>query len=353
MKNEGFIKEIKTADLSVCADADTFLQSSMWGEFKSRFGWKPNAFLIKWEGGEEKPLLAISRKIAPGFSFVYVPWGPELPNDFPSDKKHFALCELAVKLKKYLLKKTVFIRFDPPWYDENSAMFSGDEAQTFLFTGLKRPAADIQPPDTVLVDISLPAEKILENMKPKWRYNISLAEKKGVIVKACGAEDLETFYSLLKETSKRDGILIHGIDYYKTLFELCETEKDEKLNLYIASHEEQAIAAIAVLFRKDCATYLYGASSDKKRNLMPSYALQWKAMQDAKEAGCKIYDLFGIPPDDNPNHPMAGLYRFKTGFGGQVVHRPGSWDYPYKTFFYSLFNLAEKARKKMRDRKKR
>jgi lipid II:glycine glycyltransferase (peptidoglycan interpeptide bridge formation enzyme) len=76
-------------------------------------------------------------------------------------------------------------------------------------------------------------------------------------------------------------------------------------------------------------------------------------MQDAKEAGCVNYDLFGIPPDDNPNHPMAGLYRFKTGFGGKIIHRPGSWDYPCKKIVYGLFNVAEGVRKKLRDRKKK
>ncbi|MCL2068259.1 MAG: peptidoglycan bridge formation glycyltransferase FemA/FemB family protein, partial [Treponema sp.] len=74
---------------------------------------------------------------------------------------------------------------------------------------------------------------------------------------------------------------------------------------------------------------------------------------DAKEAGCIYYDLFGIPPDDNPTHPMAGLYRFKTGFGGQIIHRPGSWDFPYKPAIYCLFNIAEALRKKIRDKKKR
>jgi lipid II:glycine glycyltransferase (peptidoglycan interpeptide bridge formation enzyme) len=123
--------------------------------------------------------------------------------------------------------------------------------------------------------------------------------------------------------------------------------------LYIAKHEDDFIAAIIVLFRGKDATYLYGASSNNKRNLMAPYALQWKAMQDAKEAGCLNYDLFGIPPNDDPHHPMAGLYLFKTGFGGQIVHRPGSWDYPYKKMLYSLFNKAEAMRKKLHDLKKK
>jgi lipid II:glycine glycyltransferase (peptidoglycan interpeptide bridge formation enzyme) len=352
VENQGFIQEIKEADHAVCENADTFLQSAMWGEFKSCFGWERKAFLINWKGRENVPLLAISRVLALGFSFVYIPWGPQLPLDFPQEEKPKAIFELAVKLRAFFKRRYVFIRFDPPWYGENGAAFSDDDNALYLSAGFKKSGVSIQPPDTVIINLSDPTEKILKAMKIKWKYNISLAQKKGVIVKIGGAEKLEIFYKLLKETAARDGILVHNFEYYKTLFEKC-SQYGITLRLYTASHEDETIAAIVVLFYGKFATYLYGASSGNKRNLMPSYALQWKAMQDAKEAGCRYYDLFGIPPDSDPNHPMAGLYLFKTGFGGQIIHRPGSWDYPYKPFVYGLFNTAESMRKKIRNLRKR
>jgi lipid II:glycine glycyltransferase (peptidoglycan interpeptide bridge formation enzyme) len=119
------------------------------------------------------------------------------------------------------------------------------------------------------------------------------------------------------------------------------------------------LAGIVTLFRGGEGVYLYGASSNLHRNLMAPYALQWKAMQDARESGCSFYDLFGIPPSDNPDHPMAGLYRFKTGFigdngaGGRIIHRPGSWDYPCRPLLTFCFKGAEKLRKKLRDLKKK
>jgi lipid II:glycine glycyltransferase (peptidoglycan interpeptide bridge formation enzyme) len=201
-----------------------------------------------------------------------------------------------------------------------------------------------------------PIDEILAAMKPKCRYNIGLAEKRGVVVcdygngASCG-QGLEVFYRLLKETAQRDGIAVHSVEYYRALFEEAEGQKPQtvpaQLRLYTARHENDDLAAIAAFFRGKQATYLYGASSNVKRNLMAPYALQWKAMQDAKTFGCTVYDLFGIPPDESPGHPMAGLYRFKTGFGGSIVRRPGSWDYPYKPALHAMFKSAENLRKKI------
>ncbi|MCL2196007.1 MAG: peptidoglycan bridge formation glycyltransferase FemA/FemB family protein [Treponema sp.] len=349
--------KITEADIAVCENADSFLQSSLWGEFKSLFGWKASAFLIEWsEYGEEKtPFLALSRRLIPGFSFTYIPWGPQLPQKFAASERPKAMAEIAGLLKPFLPRNNAFIRFDFPWFyldgDENLKA----EASLLKTEGFKTAAAQVQPPDTVIIDLSASCDEILASMKSKWRYNISLAEKKGVEVKICSSGDLEIFYNLLKETAQRDGIAVHGFNYYKTLFELCESRQKESisLKLYSASHEGETLAAIVVLFRGKDAVYLYGASSNNKRNLMAPYALQWKAMQDAKNFNCKTYDLFGIPPDDNPNHPMAGLYRFKTGFAGQIIHRPGSLDYPYKKFLYNLFNIAEALRKKMMNLRKK
>jgi len=322
----------------------------MWGEFKSRFGWKNSAFLVEWAGYGSYPLMVLSRRLAPGFSFSYVPWGPELPAAFPSEYRYNALAELAGKLKPLLTASNVFLRFEPPWHIKtNEELPSNNELKA---AGLRKAAAAVQAPDTVIINLENSLEEILAAMKSKWRYNISLAGKKGVQVKTCGINELEIFYNLLSETAQRDGISVHSLSYYNTLFEICSSRSDLSLRLYTANHDGDTIAAIIVLFRRDYATYLYGASSGLKRNLMSPYALQWKAVQDAKDAGCKHYDLFGIPPDDNPGHPMAGLYLFKTGFGGQIVHRSGTWDYAFKPAVYYLFSIAEGIRKKLMNRKK-
>ncbi|MDR2746556.1 MAG: peptidoglycan bridge formation glycyltransferase FemA/FemB family protein [Treponema sp.] len=360
MKNFGArpaVLNVSPAELSACDGAASFLQSGFWGSFKARFGWEPHPFLVDWGTGPAKPLLVIRRRLGPGLSFAYVPWGPELPEGFPAGLETAAdgsarsplLAELAASLRKKLPRSTAFIRFDPPWYTPGA-----EAGPPVLDRPLRRAPADIQPPDTVIIDLKGDGESLLMDMKPKCRYNIRLADRKGMLVQQLDEQGLDVFYALLGETARRDGIAIHSQDYYRALFERCRNYPGggQEARLYLASHNGDPAAAIFTLFRGDEAVYLYGASSDRNRNLMAPYLLQWRAMTDAKAAGCRFYDLFGIPPTEDPGHPMAGLYRFKTGFGGRIIHRPGSWDLAYRPLATGLFRAAESFRKSLRNEKK-
>ncbi|MDR1802339.1 MAG: peptidoglycan bridge formation glycyltransferase FemA/FemB family protein [Treponema sp.] len=372
----GVLKDLQKADLLFCDRAESFLQSGFWGGFKARFGWEALAFRAVWDNGSnriEKPLLVLRRRLAPGIALAYVPWGPELPDSISDgiyadcfDARETALRELAPSLRKLLPRDTVFIRFDIPWYTT--------EGNSFSFSPpFVRSVADIQTPDTVLIDLSQSMESVMEQMKPKWRYNARYALKKGVSVRRAGVEQLDLFYALLKETARRDGIAIHGAEYYRALFASAGTGvassghtkigdanfgdeypgQKPDIRLYLAEHEGDVLAGIVTLFREHMAVYLYGASSGSKRNLMAPYALQVLAMEDAKASGCVEYDLYGIPPNSEPSHPMAGLYLFKTGFGGKIVHRPGCWDYPCYNLLYHVYFFAEKVRKGILNRRKR
>jgi lipid II:glycine glycyltransferase (peptidoglycan interpeptide bridge formation enzyme) len=191
-------------------------------------------------------------------------------------------------------------------------------------------------------------------MKSKWRYNIRLAQKKGVEIKSFTGDSVELsqkideFYELYKTTSERDGIAIHAKSYYLDLLNssaksIGQGHDVPKITLYIAYHEEQRLAAIITLFSKTESVYLYGCSGNEKRNLMPAYLLQYQALTDAKQYGSKYYDLYGMPPTDDPSHPMHGLYLFKTGFGGKNIHRIGSFDVSLK-IIYKLYTFAERLR---------
>jgi lipid II:glycine glycyltransferase (peptidoglycan interpeptide bridge formation enzyme) len=344
------LKSLTQISLQQCDDASSFLQSGFWGAFKACFAYTSYAFRADLDRYGEKTILVLCRALVPGVDFAYCPWSPELPEHVSDDNERVQLLtEIAMGLKKVLPKSVAFIRFDPPGYSSGK-----DSPPPVIGKPFVHASADIQPPDTVLLDISKNENEILEQMHSKCRYNIKLGGKK-VVVSEEGLAGIEVFYKLFRETALRDGISTHSIEYYSTLYNNALTYKngENKINVYVARFEGDAIAAIITLFRGGTATYLYGASSNKNRNLMAPYALQWRAICDAKKAGCKVYDLFGIPPDDNPSHPMHGLYQFKTGFGGTIIHRPGSYDFPCNKFFYTLFRAAEKYRKKLRDAKKR
>ena len=272
---------------------------------------------------------------------------------------HF-LSELAIALKPELPKNTIAIRFDP------DVSFTNPEDRDLFNYGMqlityadklkiRKNSVDIQPPDSSLVDLTGTEKEILEKMHSKWRYNIRLSERKGVVIhRYLGndinlSEKIDKFYELTKITNARDGNASHSKAYYADLIKSSAEEvaagKDVPvISLYIAEHEGEEIASIMTLFSHDEAIYLYGASSNNKRNLMPNHLLQWTAMKDAKAYGSKYYDMYGMPPEGkDENHPMHGLYMFKANFGGKNIHRTGSWDIPLKAIYHP-YSAAEKLR---------
>ena len=402
--------KITKIDKSAKPNEGTFLQTPFWCEFKTRHGWTYNRFNIetklsadyleelKAQGCETSPftdgnyfksfeLAVLNRSFVKGmFSIAYIPLMPELPFECTPDEviekamaddgEQFAvvgqdfitpetqaiefahlLSELAQNLKPLLPANTIAIRFDP------AVTFTNLEDRDLFNYGvktvsyadklkLKKNKVDIQPPDSTLVSLEGTEEEILNRMHQKWRYNIRLSERKGVVVKKYLGNDInlsekiDKFYELTKETNARDGNSSHAKSYYLDLIQSSAKELENGkdvpvISLYIAEHEGDEIASIMTLFSKTESIYLYGASSNNKRNLMPNHLLQWTAMKDAKAYGSTYYDMYGMPPEGkDEHHPMHGLYMFKANFGGKNIHRTGSWDVPIKAIYY-FYNAAE------------
>jgi len=402
----------------------SFLQTPFWCNFKTRHGWSYKRFDVEInlpaanhndipeEDCKNNPkyqdftknfeIAVLNRNFAKGlFSIAYVPLMPDLPFECTPDEiidQAFAdsenseesnvpstsvipqeivtpetqtiefahlIKDLSKALKTFLPKNTILIRFDP------NVTFSSIEDRNLFNYGMKlvcfadrihikKSKVDIQPPDSTLVDLTADEETIMARMHQKWRYNIRLAERKGIVVKKYtgSSEEIDSkidkFYELTKETNERDGNSSHAKSYYLDLIkssaqEISEGKDSPVITLYLAECDDEGkteeIASIMTLFSKTEAIYLYGASSNKKRNLMPNHLLQWTAMKDAKAYGSKYYDMYGMPPEGkDENHPMHGLYMFKTNFGGKIIHRTGSWDVPTKPVIYGLYNVAERIR---------
>jgi len=339
---------VEAAEIHDLDRSESLLQSGFWGAFRGRLGWQSLAFRCRCRA-DAFGLLVLVRRLAPGFALAYVPHGPEIEE--PAANREGFLVALSQALRPYL-PRCVFLRFDLPWGREGL----GNHPEVLKnYNGLRKAPMDVQPPSTVILDLRAGEGELLAAMKSKTRYNIRLAARKGVelSIDRQGPSErrsvepaLAEWYRLYEETARRDRITLHGQQYYRTLFTLAGDYGAGGPELYLLSarHGGEFLAGIILALKGKRAWYLYGASSDIKRNLMPGYALQWRAILLAKERGCRCYDLFGIPPDDDPEHPMHGLFRFKTGFGGQVINRLGCYDLSYRPLLYRLYRLAEALR---------
>jgi lipid II:glycine glycyltransferase (peptidoglycan interpeptide bridge formation enzyme) len=193
-----------------------------------------------------------------------------------------------------------------------------------------------------VVDLQGTEDQILARMKQKTRYNIRLARRKGVVIRQTG--DVETFYQLMEITAERDAFGVHNRTYYQQAFDLFEPRG--QCALLIAEFEEQPLAGLMVFTRGKRAWYFYGASSNEQRQLMPTYLLQWIAMQWAKAQGCLEYDLWGVPDAEleeletgfmERDDGLWGVYRFKRGFGGDLRRSAPTWDRVYNPLFYKFY----------------
>lgn len=321
----------------------SLLQSNYWARLKGTFGWRDHWFPDVVGSGEA--VLVLTRSFGP-FSIAYAghAFGESVPTPEQAAARVHSVTAHFRTMRAVLGRGTVFLRWDVPW---PSALFDRHAAER---AGLVASPGRVQPPDTVIVDLERDPDAILAAMKPKTRYNVRLAERHGVTVRQAGVGAISRWYQLYQETAQRDRIAIHQEDYYRMVLELAGVmsaagQPCPDVRLYLAEHETDLLAGIIVAHWNGTATYLYGAGANIKRNLMASYLLQWHAMQRARDAGCSSYDLFGIPArGDDPKDPMHGLYRFKTGFGGVMVNRPGCQDLIYRPVTARAMRVAEGAR---------
>lgn len=320
------------AFVAACADGGV-LQSSAWGAFKRQAGWRPYRLAV----GEGNTALAGAQillrplPLAIGM-LAYCPRGPL--GDWLKGAAADALWPaIHASMRR---RRAIFLKIEP------NVPPDPDLDRRLSALGFRHNAGHIQPVATLHVALTPDLAAIAAAQKAKTRYNIGLAARKGVTISEGGIGDLPLVYPLLQETSRRDGFPIHTLGYYQALLR----DMPGISRLAIARHEDDILAAIFVSAFGREAIYLHGASGNHKRNLMPTYLLQWEAMQWAKARGCTFYDLWGIPENvtDVEAEPPAqegglwGVYRFKRGFGGRLVRYAGSYDYIYAPLRYRLWS---------------
>jgi len=340
------------------------LQTSQWAEVKRYSGWRSHylvwnvaneglEMIAAASGGFEylkvaAAALVLERKVLPGLSVMYVPKGPLL-----EDWTHRPYREqVFLDLEEYAKKAhAIQLKIDPDLelgrgvpgeegsfeYPLGSDFLEELGQRGWLFSG-----DQIQFRNTVLVDLMEDEDQILARMKSKTRYNIRLASRKGITIRKGNEKDLAGLYQMYANTSVRGEFTIRSEDYYQALWrtflgEKSQSGQDPIAQPLIAEYEGQPVAG-AVIFRfADRAWYLHGMSLPEHSEKMAPHLIQWEAMRWAKSQGCTVYDMWGAPDVFDESDSMWGVYRFKRGFGGEVVRTMGAWDFPAKPFFYLLF----------------
>jgi peptidoglycan pentaglycine glycine transferase (the first glycine) len=308
------------------------LQTHDWGELKSHFSWEPDWLVVGDLGAQ-----VLFQKLPLGYRVAYIPRGPVSSSG--SIVNHPDWPAFLQELDDHCLaQKAVFLKMEPDLWDEEL------EGGMDPFPGFRFSSHSIQPPRTIVIDLGGNEDQILSRMKSKTRYNIRLAEKKGVTVREIASVD--PFYDLLQRTSGRASFGIHTREYYRKALQIFHPLG--ACAIFMAEFQGIPLASIMVFKHGERCWYFYGASSDQHRELMSTYLVQWEAMRWAKDRGCASYDLWGVPDEEfdvleegftTRGDGLWGVYRFKRGFGGQMRRSSGPWDRSYNPVLYNFYKI--------------
>lgn len=315
------------------------LQQPEWGTLKAAYGW-----------GVERIAMADGDQIVAGAQLLfralpfhlgtmaYLPMGGFVTRDDLWQPLWNAVDACAKR------HHAAFLKWEPGFYWH-------EQPPDFARFGFQSSPQTVQPPNTILIDITGSEDAILARMNQGTRRKIRQSQKNDVRYYEGTRADVAKFNGMMQTTGSRNAFGVHAPDYYELAYDLFvkRNEVEPHAALILAEHEGDSLAGIMVFALGKTAWYLYGASSNEKRNLMAAYGVQWKAIQWAKARGCTVYDLWGIPDADETtleaqfetrSDGLWGVYGFKRGWGGEVVRSAGAWDKIYNPFIYKLYQLA-------------
>lgn len=326
---------VKWNDAVAASPYASILQSFEWGQVK-RGTWTPLYVRFTDAGRSIGQALILKRRL-PGtpFSILYAPRGPIL-QDWTSKALHAVAAQIRELAGQH---RALAFRCDPEIPESNV-----DAVHALRSAGFSRSSENIQPRGTILLDLRPDAETMMAGYHHKTRYNIRLAFKKGVVVEEKNSpEGVDLFYDLFRTTAARDGFMILSKSYFHHLH---RTLGEKNLcTIFVATYQHRPLAAIVQTVFDGRMTYLYGASSNEHRNLMPNHAVHWRAIEWAKQRGVTSYDLWGIPAHPHEGHPLWGVYRFKKGFSETETHWIGTYELVFRPVMYRTLMASAGAAK--------
>jgi len=335
----------KWNDFVATAPDGGLLQSWEWGEFQTSLGRKTWRLAFLEADKIIGAALIIKYPLPLGKSYFYIPRGPIIKNQGEKLEIKNRLEGFIKKIKEIAKKEgVIFLRIEPPFPGESNQLIPILRSAGF------RKTKSISPQETLIIDLSRSENELLAAMHPKTRYNLRLAQKKKIIIEeTIDPEQIKFLYKMLEETAARDKIGIFPKNHYQKM--LAVLGEKGILKLFLAKIEASELdqnkskfdylAGILVSFFGDFATYLHGASSNKRRNLMAPYLLQWQAILEGKKQNKKYYDFYGV---SSTNKKWAGITRFKMGFSqaSKITSLPGTFEFPLNKIWYLIYQIGKK-----------
>ncbi len=284
-----------------------FLQSKAWGDFQRSAG--REVVFVDGVG------LFVINALPFGWKYAFCPKGPTM------DVSVETLRTVAEKLG------VVFLRVEPNFQ--------------FPFSNFKK-TFEVSPSHTLITDLTKSEDDLLASMHEKTRYNVRLAERKGVVV-SIGTDSIDAVWPLFEQTASRGQFRLHPKSYYQKML------ASGVVFIATAKVGEQIVAANLMVDFDGTRTYLHGASGETHRNVMAPFLLHWELMRDAKRKGVEAYDWWGVAPEGaNESHPWNGITRFKLGFGGERLDSPGTFDFVARPLAYAVYRIVRAIRRKAR-----
>ena len=312
----------------VIANNGIFLQSWQWGEWQEKLGRKIWRFAVEENGQTIGLNLVVKHNLPFNKSYFYSPRGPVFLESRILNLESGILLEKIKELSEQ--ENAIFWRVEP----ETNDFLSKVNGLGFKVVATR----PVQPSKTVILDLTKTEEEFLQEMHPKTRYNIRLAQKHGVKIFQDNKR-IDEFLRLLHQTTKRDKFGAYSDDYYRRLF---QTADPDFAKLYLAEYEGEILAANLIICFGQTTTYVHGASSDEHRNIMAPHLLHWEIICQAKKQGFNYYDFWGIDEKKWPS-----LTRFKKNFGGQEISYPGTFDLVLSNLWYRLYRIGKLFKCKM------
>jgi lipid II:glycine glycyltransferase (peptidoglycan interpeptide bridge formation enzyme) len=313
-----------------------FLQTRAWGEFKRRWGWTPTYWVAR-AGARDVAVLFLRRRVAGFGDLWYAPKGPAIAS---SDELVEVLAD------REPLRGAFLVKVEPEV--EEPAL----DPRAWRAAGLRKSPADVQMSRaTIVVDLDRDEDALLASFKPKTRYNIRLAARRGVEVAAVPMTDanIDVMYSLMTATQDRAGFVLRGAAYFRQYWELQAASGQGQL--FFASWQGEILAGLYAIHLGDRAWYKDGGSTKLHSDLMAPHLLQWEVMRWLRQRAVKRYDLVAVPPSTQltESHPLYGIYRFKSGFSDHITDFVGTWDLPLRPRAYAVWQrIGENATQRLR-----